>query len=62
MKKLLFGISGLPIHNGTKKYNYASAIHYLKSVGLDAMELLFVRNVNVTDRNKVAILEAKNKE
>ncbi|MFL0197847.1 TIM barrel protein [Clostridium sp. WILCCON 0269] len=62
MEKLLFGMSGLPIYNGTKKYNYATGIHYLKSIGLDAMELLFVRNVNVTDRNRNAILEAKQKE
>lgn len=39
--------------------NYASSIDYIKSIGLDAMELLFVRNVNVTDRNKHAILQAK---
>lgn len=62
MKQLLFGISGLPMYNGIKRYNYASGIHYLKSIGLDAMELLFVRSVNVTDNNKDAILEAKQKE
>ncbi|HEY5561355.1 MAG TPA: TIM barrel protein [Clostridiaceae bacterium] len=59
MDKLLFGISGLPIGNGTKKFDYASGIDYLKSIGLDAMELLFVRNVNVTDKNKDIILETK---
>jgi deoxyribonuclease IV len=47
IEKLLFGISGLPIGNGANKFNYASGIDYIKSVGLDAMELLFVRNVNV---------------
>lgn len=62
MEKLLFGISGLPLGDGTRKYNYATGIRYLKSIGLDAMELLFVRNVNVTDRNKDAILEAKQNE
>ena len=55
---LLFGISGLPIGNG-QKFNYASAINYLKDFGLDAMELLFVRSVNVSDRNKDAILANK---
>lgn len=45
MDKLLFGISGLPIGSGHKKFNYASGIDYVRSIGLDAMELLFVRNV-----------------
>lgn len=59
MDKLLFGISGLPIYSGLKKINYASGIGYLKKIGLDAMELLFVKNVNVTDKNKDNILKAK---
>jgi deoxyribonuclease-4 len=57
--KLLFGISGLPIGDKTCKFNYASGIEYVKSIGLDAMELLFVRNVNVTDKNKHEVLAAK---
>jgi len=56
--RLLFGISGLPIGTG-KKLNYAAAIPYLKDLGLDAMEMLFVRSVNVSDKNKVAILDSK---
>lgn len=59
MEKLLFGISGLPIWSG-RKLDYASAIPYLKDYGLDAMELLFVRSVNVSDKNKGKILENKN--
>lgn len=59
MDKLLFGISGLPIGSGRKNINYASGIDYVKSIGLDAMELLFVRNVNVTDKNKDIILKTK---
>ncbi len=59
MENLLFGISGLPIGSGTKRYNYTSGIEYVKSIGLDAMELLFVRNVNVTDKNSSSILKAK---
>lgn len=59
MDKLIFGISGLPIYSGIKNINYASAIGYLRSIGLDALELLFVRNVNVTDKNKDIILKAK---
>jgi len=57
--KLLFGISGLPIGDGSHKFNYASGIEYVKSIGLDAMELLFVRSVNVTDKNKDIILKTK---
>jgi len=59
MDQLLFGISGLPISDGKVKFNYASGIKYLKSIGVDAMELLFVRNVNVTEQNKELILKAK---
>jgi len=56
--ELLFGISGLPLGDGSTKFNYSSGIDYAKSIGLDAMELLFVRNVNVTDKNKSLILES----
>lgn len=59
MDTLLFGISGLPIYSGYKNIDYASGIIYLKSIGLDAMELLFVRNVNVTNKNKDKILKTK---
>ena len=59
MEQLLFGISGLPIKDGKGKFDYASGIKYLKSIELDAMELLFVRSVNVTDQNKEMILKAK---
>jgi len=51
-------VSGLPIGTG-QKFNYASGINYLRSIGLDAMELLFVRSINVSDKNKNAILENK---
>lgn len=59
MERLLFGISGLPLGSGIKNINYALGIGYLKSIGLDAMELPFVRNVNVTDKNKDIILKTK---
>ena len=58
MDTLLFGISGLPLGNGSSKFNYASGIDYAKSIGLDAMELLFIKNINVTDNNKDIILES----
>lgn len=59
MDKLLFGISGLPIGDGTQKFTYKTGIAYLKSIGLDSMELPFVRSVNVTDKNKNEILREK---
>ena len=59
LDKLLFGISGLPIGDGSLKFNYASGIEYVKLIGLDAMELLFVRSVNVTPKNKSIILKTK---
>ncbi|MEG0641944.1 MAG: TIM barrel protein [Clostridium sp.] len=60
MDRLLFGISGLPLGEENSKFNYKSGIEYLYSLGLDAMELPFVRSVNVTDKNKDGILEQKN--
>lgn len=59
MDQLLFGISGLPIGDGMQKFSYKSGITYLKSIGLDAMELPFVRSVNVTSKNKDEILSEK---
>jgi deoxyribonuclease-4 len=58
MEQLLFGISGLPMGDGSHNFKYATAIPYLKAFGLDAMELLFVRNVNVTVNNMEGILKA----
>ncbi len=58
MDKLLFGISGLPRGKG-QKFDYAGGIAYLHALGLDAMELPFVRSVNVTDKNRAAVLAAK---
>lgn len=57
MDKLIFGISGIP--HGEKKMTYPQGIEYLKSFGLDAMELPFVRSVNVTDKNRSIINEKK---
>lgn len=59
MDKLLFGISGLPIGDGSQKFTYKTGISYLKSLGLDSMEMPFVRSVNVTDRNRDEILREK---
>lgn len=59
MNKLLFGISGLPIGSEKDKFTYKTGISYLKKIGLDAMELPFVRSVNVTDKNRDEIIAAK---
>lgn len=59
MEKLLFGVSGLPLGDGKKKFNYATGIEHLASLGLDAMELPFVRSVNVSGKNAPDILAAK---
>ncbi len=59
MDRLLFGISGLPVGDKSTKFNYKSGITYLNSIGLDAMELPFVRNVNVTAKNKDEIFQEK---
>ncbi|GAA0724458.1 TIM barrel protein [Clostridium malenominatum] len=59
MDKLLFGISGLPIGDGTQKFTYKSGIEYLKKLGLDAMELPFVRSVNITNKNQHEVLKSK---
>lgn len=59
--RLLFGISGLPLGQGDtkRKFSYATGIDHLADLGLDAMELPFVRSVNVSQKNAPAILEAK---
>jgi deoxyribonuclease-4 len=60
MDRLLFGISGLPLGDESQKFTYKTGIEYLKSIGLDAMELPFVRSVNITDKNKDEVLKQKN--
>ncbi|ABK61342.1 MULTISPECIES: TIM barrel protein [Clostridium] len=59
MDSLLFGISGLPNRNSNKKFTYKTGIEYLREIGLDAMELPFVRSVNITDKNKNEVLDTK---
>lgn len=59
--RLLFGISGLPLGpaGGNRKFSYATGIEHLADLGLDAMELPFVRSVNVSAKNAPDILAAK---
>jgi len=58
MDRLRFGISGLPLGQGGRKFTYATGIAYLAQIGLDAMELPFVRSVNVTAKNCEAVRAA----
>lgn len=61
MDKLIFGISGLPLGNGSEKFTYVTGIEYLNSLGLEAMELPFVRSVNITDKNRDAVKNIREK-
>ncbi len=60
MNKLLFGISGIPLGDENIKFTYKTGIEYLSKIGLDAMELPFVRSVNITEKNKDQVLNEKN--
>lgn len=46
MQKLLFGTAGIPL--STPDRNTLNGIAHVRKLGLDAMELEFVRNVNIT--------------
>lgn len=60
MDKLLFGISGIPLGEEKKKMNYSKGIEYLANLGLDAMELPFVRSVSITPKNRDSVIDSKN--
>ncbi len=46
MQKLRFGTAGIPL--STKPYNTLNGIARVRELGLDSMELEFVRNINVS--------------
>ncbi|MEM4662626.1 MAG: TIM barrel protein [Candidatus Diapherotrites archaeon] len=48
MDKLRFGTAGIPL--STQPYNTLAGIQKVRSLGLDAMELEFVRNINVSEK------------
>ena len=52
MEKLNFSIAGIPHDKEEKKMTYSEGIKYLRQIGLDNMELPFVRRVNVTNKNR----------
>ncbi len=61
MKRLLFGTAGIP-HNATGKAT-AEAIQEVRKLGLDAMELEFVRSINISEEKAPAVKEsAKNND
>lgn len=49
MDKLRFGTAGIPL--STRPYNTIEGIKKVKALGLDSMELEFVRNINVSEKS-----------
>ena len=60
MKKLLFATAGIPL--STKKPTTINGISRVKELGLDAMELEFVRSVNITKEKAPEVKETAKKE
>lgn len=56
MTKLLFGTAGIPIC--TKPRNTVEGIKQVRDLGLDAMELEFVRSVNITPEKAPEVKKA----
>ena len=59
MDKLRFGTAGIPI--STKKINTENGIERVRELGLDCMELEFVRSINVTKERAPLISEIAKK-
>ncbi len=59
MDKLYFGIAGIPHGKKKTKMTYSQGIEYLNEIGLDNMELPFVRRINVTNNNRDSIIKTK---
>lgn len=53
MDKLLFGTAGIP--TSTKDRNTVEGIKQIKNLGLGAMELEFVRSINITKEKSVEV-------
>ncbi|MCX8190263.1 MAG: TIM barrel protein [Candidatus Diapherotrites archaeon] len=49
MEKLMFGTAGIPL--SAKPYNTIEGIKKVRALGLEAMELEFVRNINVSENS-----------
>ncbi len=59
MEKLLFGTAGIPI--SAKGSATAEGIAYVRKLGLDAMELEFVRSVNISKEKAPEVKKAAEK-
>lgn len=59
MNKLYFGTAGIPL--STPDRNTLNGIPYLRQLGLDAMELEFVRSVNITEEKTQLVKAMANK-
>ena len=59
MKQLFFGTAGIPI--SAKGLGTVEGIEEVRNLGLDAMELEFVRNINITKQRAPAVKEAAEK-
>ncbi len=59
MKKLLFGTAGIPY--SAKGAGTEGGIEQVKRLGLDSMELEFVRSVNITKEKAPGVKEAAEK-
>jgi deoxyribonuclease IV len=60
MKELVFGTAGIPLCS--KGSGTAAGISAVKQLGLGAMELEFVRNINVTEADTSKVAETARKE
>ena len=57
--KLLFGSAGIPL--STPDRNISNGVKHVRKLGLDAMELEFVRSVNVSEEKAPLIKEIAKK-
>ncbi len=60
MDKLRIGTAGIPL--GTEDRNTPNGIRHLRNIGLDAMELEFVRSVNLSEEKAEEVNEIRKKE
>jgi deoxyribonuclease IV len=60
MNKLRFGTAGIPLN--TPDRNTINGIKQVRNLGLEAMELEFVRSVNITEKKAPEVKETAKKE
>ena len=58
MSKLLFGTAGIPL--STPGSSTIDGIYHLKALGLDALEIEFVRQVYLTEKTGIDKIELTN--